>query len=217
MPRIWATLGNLYRIEAFFGALGLIALTYSAIQRFQVVGADSVVLQYAAVIVVGLVICSLLWMIKPVLISNRPRIIGPIVRILIGGSFLLGWLVLAALLATYYQYRGVVEAVLLAAFANFVYFGIVYAFTGEPAAYEYARAAPQQQAPRYKAPANFAASNRVGPSGAMLYSDAMRTELIGQFESYVPIQVLEQSGGFSRVTAATGQSGWVDSRTVGAL
>lgn len=197
MPRMWATFGNIARISAVFSFL-LVGLTgYRAIERYQVVGVDGNVTRDAAAAALFLVTAVVFWLLKPVLITNRPAVVGPIARAIV----------------VVYMILYVIGTLGL----GLILIGIVYLFTGEPASYEYARAAPGPQTPKYKAPTNFQASNRVGPSGAMLYSDAMRTELIGHFESYVPIQVIEQSGGFSRVTAATGQSGWVDSRTVGGL
>jgi hypothetical protein len=197
MPRLWATFGNIARISAVF-SVALVGLTgYRAIERYQVVGVDPNVTRDAAAGALFLVVAVVLWLLKPVLITNRPAIIGPIVRLLVA-IYMVLW-VIATL--------GI----------GLIVIGIVYLVTAEPAAYEHARAAPGPQAPKYRAPTNFQPTNRVGPSGAMIYSDALRTELIGQFESYVPIQVLDQSGGFSRVTAATGQSGWVDNRTVGAF
>ena len=95
--------------------------------------------------------------------------------------------------------------------------GIVYLLTADPDPSDYQRSSPKRSGPRFKPPSNFQPTGRVGPSGATVYSDASRTMLIGHFESYIPIQILDERDGYSRVVAATGESGWVDSRTVGSL
>lgn len=195
--RIWATLGNLYRIEAILGLLGIIPLASLAWDRYQLYGADDRFLTYAAVIVVGLVISWLLWMFKPVLISGRPMVIGPILRFLVG--------------------LGAILSVVFSLGLALIPIGIVYLLTADPDPRDYQRASAPRSGPRFKPPSNFQPSGRVGPSGATVYSDASRSVLVGHFESYIPIQVLDQRDGYSRVVAATGESGWVDSRTVGSL
>jgi len=195
--RLWATLGNVARISAVFGVLSGAYAGYQAISRFQIGGADNVVRTEALATVIFLAVAVLLWLLKPVLISNRPPIIGPIVRILV----------------VVYVILWVIGTLGL----GLIFIGIVYLFTATPSPYEYASSGPRQQVPKFRAPSNFQPSGRVGPSGATLYSDSMRTELVGHFDSYIPIQVLEERNGFSHVVAGTGQSGWIDARTVSAL
>jgi len=195
--RLWATLGNVARISAIFGVLTGAYTGYQAIQRFQIGGDGNIVRTQAIATVVFLAVAVLLWLLKPVLISNRPPIIGPIVRVLV----------------VVYMVLWVIGTLGL----GLIFIGIVYLFTATPSPYEYARSGSRQKAAKFKAPTNFEPTGRVGPSGAMLYSDSQRSALIGQFESYIPIQVLEERNGFSHVVAGSGQSGWVDNRTVSAV
>jgi hypothetical protein len=195
--RLWATLGNLYRIGAVLVLLGLIPLGSLAWTRYQVYGTDDQFLTYAAAVVVTIVVAWLYWMFKPVLVSGRPMIIGPILRFLVG--------------------LGAILSVVFSLGFALIPIGIVYLLTADPDPRDYQRSSAKRSGPRFKPPSNFQPSGRVGPSGATVYSDVSRTLLVGHFESYIPIQVLDERDGYSRVVAATGESGWVDSRTVGSL
>ena len=68
--------------------------------------------------------------------------------------------------------------------------------------------------PRFKAPAGWYATGKVGPSGAMLYDGPGSGDAAGIFDSFTPVQVVDKQGGYARVVAATGQGGWIDLRTL---
>jgi hypothetical protein len=95
-------------------------------------------------------------------------------------------------------------------------FGVIYLFTGEPAAYDYYgfRGKGKEPKPRFAAPADWRPTGRVGPSGAMLYARPDSPDSAGIFDSFTPVQVVDKQNGFAHVVAATGQRGWIDDRTL---
>jgi hypothetical protein len=90
---------------------------------------------------------------------------------------------------------------------------IVYLFTGQPSAYDTAPKGKPAK-PRFKAPANWTPTAKVGPSGAMLYTDSNRSAASGLIDSYTPVQVVDKQLGAARVVSASGEAGWIDLRTL---
>lgn len=191
-PRAWAAIGNYYKINAAFLVVAGTLLGARAIDANQHGASSQFVLPIAALTVTSFAIAALLWNVRGFLIRGNL-----IARVLFGVPVLLS-VIFSLGLALIWP------------------FGVIYLFTGEPAAYEYYgfRGKSKEPPPRFKAPANWQASGRVGPSGAMLYRDPARTELTGIFDSYTPVQVVDRQNGLAHVVAATGQGGWIDLRTL---
>jgi hypothetical protein len=186
--RIWAALGNILRISAIFGYLGVGLLGYRAIELNRAGVPNNVVLPYAAGAVLSLVLALLLWNLK-----------GPLIR----GNLIVRFLVGAYMLMWVISTLGF----------GLIGIGIVYLFTSEPSGIDYYKQGKQPK-PRFSPPSKWQPTGRVGPSGATLYSDAHRASAIGILDSFVPVQVVEKSLGYARVVAATGEGGWMDTRTL---
>jgi hypothetical protein len=187
-PRAWAAIGNYLRIGAAFSYIGAAILGYLAIDASQHGASGSVVQRYSIVAVISFVSAVLLWNAKGPLVSGNL-----IVRLIIGVWMLLGVITSLGLLL--------------------IVLGIIYLFTGEPDSSEtFGRVkAPKQ---RFKAPANWRATGHIGPSGATVYSDAVGGHPVGIFDSFTPVQVTDRRAGLAHVVAATGESGWIDTRVL---
>jgi hypothetical protein len=190
-PRVWATIGNLFKIYAALGWILGALLGYRAIQANQQGLPSGYFLPLAGLAAVSFVVAILFWNIKGPLIRGNT-----IARILFGGYTLLG----------------VITSLGLA----LIPIGIVYLFTGEPASYDYHgfRGKRKETKPRIKTPTGWQATGRVGPAGAMFYSGPGSGAAEGIFDSATPVQVVEKQNGYAQVVAATGQRGWIDLRTL---
>ena len=187
-PRTWAAIGNVLRISAVFGYLSGAVLGYKAIQLNQQGMAGDLVALTAGGAGVAIVIAILLWNLK------GPLIRGNLIARVLVGAYMLLWVVSTLGL-------------------GLIFIGIVYLFTGEPEAIDF-YTKQREAKPHFKSPSGWRATGRVGPSGAMLYSDAQRQENVGMFNSGVPVQVMDKRNGLARVVAATGEGGWIDVRTL---
>jgi hypothetical protein len=187
-PRIWAAIGNLLKISAFFGFVGATFAGYQVFQLRELGARDDLVLRGAAVTAAMFVVALIVWNLKGPLVSGNF-----IVRLLVG-LYMLLWVISSLGL-------------------GLVVIGIVYLFTGEPAAYELVRKGkPPKSA--FKPPRNWEPTGRIGPSGATLYTDAARGAPAGILDSWIPVQIVDKRNGLARVVAATGEGGWIDVRTV---
>ena len=84
----------------------------------------------------------------------------------------------------------------------------------EPDEHRASTVEPRKPKPRFKAPRNWQATGRVGPSGATIYSDAVGGDQAGIFDSFTPVQVTDRRDGLAHVVAATGEHGWIDMRVL---
>jgi hypothetical protein len=187
-PRVWATFGNILRLSSlgFYLIGGL--LGYSAIQLYQArVPIDRVLVPvgFGALCFVAAI---LLWNAKGPLVSGNF-----IVRLIVG-LYMLTYVVTSLGTAL-------------------IFIGIVYLFTGEPASYDLVRKGKEPK-PAFKPPRNWEATGHIGPSGATLYTDATSGQPAGILDSWIPVQVTDKRNGLARVTAATGEGGWIDLRTL---
>ncbi len=187
-PRAWAAIGNILRISAVFGYLSTGLLGYQAIELNQHGAPSNVVFVYAGAAAVSLVVAILLWNLK-----------GPLIR----GNLIVQFLVGAYMLLWIISTLGV----------GLIFIGVVYLFTGEPdETYFYTKQkAPK---PRFKPPANWNATGRIGPSGATLYANPNRETPAGIFDSWIPVQVMDKHNGWAQVVAESGEGGWIDLRTL---
>jgi len=190
-PRFWAAIGNVLRLSAFVGFIVGLILAYAAIQDYQSGATGQLFVGRAIGAAVFLILSVLLWLTKAVLVSGRPFIVRWLV-----GAYMLFWVI---------STLGI-GAIVIA---------IAYALTGDDVDWksdQHTRNAPRVYMP--KPPANWSASGRVGPSGASVYTDASRSESLGVFDSYVPVQIVDRRSGFAYVIAASGARGWIDQRTL---
>jgi len=183
--RAWAAIGNLLKISAVGGFLGSLVIASRAFEHQ--VPANLVPAAWAMSIG-GFVLSILLWNLKGPLVRGNLIVRVPV------GLYMLFWIV---------STLGFGLIVIL----------IVYLFTGQPSAYDLVGKGKAPK-PRFKAPANWRATAKVGPSGAMLYADASRAEASGIFDSFTPVQVVDKQGGLAHVVASTGEGGWIDQRTL---
>jgi hypothetical protein len=186
--RAWAAFGNvlrLFSVMLFLGAAGAAIGTYELAQR----GPQNLVPFGVGIVVAALVFAVLFWLAKGPLVAGNG-----VVRVLVG-LYMLLWCFSSLGFAL-------------------VIIGVVYFFTGEPETYRgIFNAAPPKQ-PTFTPPHNWRATGLVGPSGAMLYSNAEQEAAVGVFDSWLPVQVLDKRAGLAHVVAATGQRGWIDERTL---
>jgi hypothetical protein len=187
--RMWAAIGNLLRIGALWSFLASAVMAYLAVDPSQAPAPTVPVLVFAVLAVVNFVIGMLGWMAKGPLVSGNS-----VVRLLVGLYMLL------AIVGT----LGLILPIIL----------IVYLFTSEPETYTgmWARRTPAK--PRFTAPRDWGANGRVGPSGAMLYSDTDQRASVGIFESGIAVQVVGRQDGWAEVVASSGERGWIDVRTL---
>jgi hypothetical protein len=187
-PRIWAAIGNILKISAFFGYLAGAVAGYQTFQLNDLGAQNDLVLRAGAVTVAILVFSVIMWNLKGPLVSGNF-----IVRLIVGVYMLL-W-------------------VISTAGFGLIFIGIVYMFTGEPASYDLVKKGKPPKSP-FKAPRNWQPTGRIGPSGATLYTDAARGAPAGILDSWIPVQIVDKRNGLARVVAATGEGGWIDVRTV---
>src|SRR4051794_40144538 len=86
-PRLWATIGNIFRFDAVVMYLVGVFLGYRMIQLIQLGASDNSTLIGAAATVALFVIATLLWNLKGPLVSGNP-----IVRLLVG-LLTIAWIV----------------------------------------------------------------------------------------------------------------------------
>jgi hypothetical protein len=184
-PRSWAAIGNVLKISAAFGFLSCLYLADRAFNR--AVPEEWVNSLWIAVIG-GFVLSIVLWNLKGPLVRGNLWVRVPI------GLYMIFWVV------------GTLGL-------GLIWILIVYMFTGEPSTYD---RTPRGKAPkpRFKEPANWQPTAKVGPSGAMVYADPYREAASGILDSYTPVQVVDKQGSAARVVAASGESGWIDLRTL---
>ncbi len=187
-PRAWAAIGNVLRITAVFGYLGGALAAYRAAQLYQMGAPGALTLPAVALTIATFVVAFLFWNAKGPLVSGNL-----IVRLVVGV-----WVLLS-----------VISSLGL----DLIFIGIVYLFTAEPDSSEVFRKGKTPK-PRFTPPADWLATGRVGPSGAMVYSNAHRETSLGMIDSWVPVQVMDKSNGYAKVVAATGEGGWIDARTL---
>lgn len=185
-PRAWATVGNVLRIYAVFGYLAGAVAVYWTVQRYQEGSSDQAILNGCLTLAI-LFLAILFWNAKGWLVH------GDLIARLLAGIYMMFWVVSSLGTAL-------------------IFLAVVYFFTGEPSSSDTEQAGPAK--PRHKQPANWQATGRVGASGAMVYSDTNRQSIVGMFESFIPVQVLDRKLGLVQVLAASGERGWIDSRTV---
>ena len=191
-PRLWATIGNIFKIYGFFGFLTGLFLGYAALQADQRGDPEKLAVLIGTLAGVDLLLAVLFWNIKGPLIRGNL-----IARVLFGGQVLL--------------------SIIFSFGINLIPFGIVYLFTGEPSAYDYYPmfgGKAKEPAPRFKAPRNWHRTAEVGPSGATFYSDANGGDAAGVLDSFTPVQVTERRDGLAHIVAATGERGWIDLRVL---
>jgi hypothetical protein len=187
-PRMWATLGNILKSSAIFSFLGVGLLGYRSIQLYQSGAPRDLIWPLAGLAVVSFLFSVLLWNLKGPLVSGNF-----IARFFVGLYFLMG--------------------VIGSLGFNLLIIGVFYLFTGEPSTYETERQGKNAQ-PQYSPPKNFHATAAVGPSGAMAYGGEHRDGTVEIIDSWTPVQVMGKKNGLVEVVAATGQRGWIDSRTL---
>lgn len=185
---MWATLGNILKVSAVFGFLGVGLMGYRAIQMSQLGTSRELILPLAAATIGMFLLTVLLWNLKGPLVSGNP-----IARFLVGLYFLIG--------------------VFTSLGFSLLIIGVFYLFTGEPSAYETQREGRPAR-PRFSPPRGWHPTGQIGPSGAMAYSESNREGSTGIFDSWTPVQVTERENGLARVVSATGQAGWIDARTI---
>jgi len=191
-PRLWATIGNMFKIYAVLAFLTGIGLGYQAFQGKQLGLPGDLPLVLGIFCAITFACAFLFWNIKGPLIRGNV-----IARVLFGG-----WVLLAVITSLGFY---------------LIFVGIVYLFTSEPAAYDYYGMfgnRDKEPKPRFKAPTGWYATGKVGPSGAMLYNGPGSGDAAGIFDSFTPVQVVDKQGGYARVVAASGQGGWIDMRTL---
>jgi hypothetical protein len=187
-PRIWAAIANILRVSAAVSCLAAFGFGTRAIEYNQRGAPDSLVMETAVLAVGSFAVALLLWNLK------GPLVRGNLVVRLLVGLYMLLWVI------------GTLGL-------GLIFILIAYLVTGEPDHYDtVGKGKPPK--PRFKAPANWSPTARVGPSGAMLYADANRVAASGIFDSFTPVQVVDRQGGFAHVVAATGEGGWIDLRTL---
>lgn len=187
--RMWAALGNVMRLLSlpiFLGG-GLVALAILDLLRDR--GPTGPVVVASVVCALSVVMALLFWFAK-----------GP----LVSGSFV------ARLLVSLYMVLWLLSTAML----GLVVIGVVYLLTSEPDVYTGHFAERKPDKPRWAPPVNWQATGKIGPSGAMFYSDAEREATLGVFESFIPVQVVDRRNGLAHVIAATGERGWIDTRTL---
>jgi len=189
--RMWATFGNILRINAVLGLIGAALGVQSTLDLLRTHRSDDLVLIIGTLSAAMVVIAVLYWLAKPALVSGRP--------------FFVRWLV--GLYMALWVFSSLGFALII--------IGVFYLFTGEPDIEERRWRSPEAPAaPRYRKPINWQPSGKVGPSGAMVYSDPQRTDHLGLIDSGIPVQVTDERDGYARVVAATGFAGWIDNRTL---
>ena len=186
--RVWAAIGNVLKISAAIGFLVALLIGQRAWELYQHDARDALVMETAIGAVVMLLASVLCWNLKGFLVRGNL-----IARVLIG-LYMLGWVI---------STLGI----------GLVVIGIVYLFTGEPSTYDRTGGGKKQK-PRFKAPSNWQPTAKVGPSGAMLYTDEYRMDSSGIFDSWTPVQVRDKRSGAAYVVAASGEGGWIDARTL---
>jgi hypothetical protein len=187
-PRVWAAIGNVYRISAVVSYFLVASFGYSAIQLHQAGATSDAVIRPAALAVFCFVGAVLMWNAKGFMVS------GNLLARLLGGLFIISWFITTA---------GI----------GLVVLGVVYLLTGEPDSSETYRPGKAPKS-RFKPPRAWRATGRVGPSGATLYADSSRAKPAGIFDSWTPVQVRDKQNGLAQVVAASGEEGWIDLRTL---
>jgi hypothetical protein len=187
--RTWATLGNVLRIFSLPLFLGSAVAGYRVLEIAQAGAPTNAMLIAALMGIVGFVISVLFWWAKGPLIS------GSLVARFLVGLYMLLWVISSL---------GFAVLVIL----------VVYLFTSEPETYSGVFNRPKPAQPRFAPPQDWQANGRVGPSGAMAYSDADQGASVGVFYSGIPVQVTDKRNGLAQVVAASGERGWIDVRTL---
>jgi hypothetical protein len=186
---MWAALGNVMRLLSLPIFLSSGVLAVAVFQLLAEGAPTSLVIVASMLCGLGFVVALLFWFAKGALIS------GSVIAQLLVGLYMLLWVLSTALL-------------------GLLVIGVVYLFTTEPEVYTGLLAERKPEKPRWKPPVDWQPTGRIGPSGAMAYSDAQRGETVWVFESFVPVQVVERLDGIAHVIAATGERGWIDTRTL---
>lgn len=188
--RTWAAIGNVLRISALGSFLGAAVAGFAASEAIEQGAPTTHIFAFGVVTVVNLIFGALYWMAKGPLVSGSPSFAR-----WIAGVLMILWIVSSLGLAL-------------------IVIGIVYAFTSEPDEYRgtFAQRAPVKR--RFTPPVNWHATGRIGPSGAMAYSDVERAGMVAIFDSYIPVQVIERHDGLAHVVASSGERGWIDARTL---
>lgn len=185
---MWAAIGNVLKIFSLpmFLSTGLIA--YNAMRLAQTQTPREVIILTAGFGVVTLVFALLFWNAKGFLIS------GNAVARFLAGLYMLLWIVSSLGLAL-------------------LFIGLAYLVTSEPEP-ESGWDERRPIKPRFTKPRNWLPTGKVGPAGAMVYSNAEQDASVGIFDSFIPVQVLDRRNGLAHVVAATGEAGWIDLRSL---
>jgi hypothetical protein len=185
---MWAALGNTLRAFAFGGFFATALLGYRAYELYRSTGTSSYMWSLVAGAVFTLVIATLLWNLKGSLVAG-----GTLSRSM-GAAFTL-------------------LAVIGSLGTALIVIGVVYFLTEEPQTYD-SDGRPVPRKVHYATPRGWKATATVGASGAMAYQDEHRDGQTSLLDSFTPVQVTGRKNGLVRVVAITGQTGWIDARTV---
>jgi hypothetical protein len=190
--RLWAAIGNIFRVFAVLSLISGVFAVVSVINLYRTRAGDNLVFISGAFAALILVVAFLFWEAKPALVSGSP--------------FWARWV------AAIYMVLWLISSLGLA----LVLVGIAYLLTGDPEStgVRWRREPEHPVAPRYRPPVNWQPTRRVGPSGTTVYYDPDRTLPVAMLDSNVPVQVTERGEGVAQVVAQTGLIGWVDVRTL---